>query len=100
MYQDMITAIMEAKRKAQLEGRPLSAEEVRGITGGYFEKSANRNLQNRELDFREKNAADQLALERWRMQKMLESAGSSNNNQLISNLLKTGGSLYGLSLLK
>ncbi len=99
-FQNMVTALMEAKRKAQLMGRSLSAEEAQGIAGGYFEKAAERNIQNRELDFREKNAADQLAMERWRMQQMMNSAGSANQNQLYSNLLRTGGSLYGLSLLK
>jgi len=99
-FQNIVTALMEARRKAQLEGRPLSAQEAEGISSGYFQKAAERNLQGRELDFREKNATDQLAMERWKAQQMIDSAGSASQNQLWSNLLRTGGSLYGMSLLK
>ncbi len=36
-------ALMDARRRAQLTGRPLSAQEVSGIASGYFADAAARN---------------------------------------------------------
>lgn len=68
-YQDLVQALMDAKAKAQLQGRPLSADETRGVSGGYFNQMANRNLQGKALNLQtqeaantEKNRATELAL--------------------------------------
>jgi hypothetical protein len=95
-YQDLVAALMAARNKAQLQGRPLSSEETRDISSGYFDNAANRTMQSRAISFQGKHNADSLALERWRMLKMMEAAKDTNKNQLIGNALKSGVGLAGL----
>jgi hydroxylamine reductase (hybrid-cluster protein) len=117
-YQDLVQALMDAKAKAQIQGRPLSADEMRGVSGGYFDTMANRNLQGKALNLRtqeladtEKNRAadlalrtkaqnfqqtygtDQLAQEKWIQQQMMDAADKTSRNQIWQNLIKTGGTL-------
>jgi hypothetical protein len=91
-FTKLVSALMEARRNAQLQGRPLSAQETEGITQGYFNEAGQRAAQNRQINTME----DRLAFERWNSQKMLEVANKSSNNELWNNLIKTGGSLAGM----
>jgi hypothetical protein len=42
-------ALMEARRKAQLTGRPLSQSEMEGIAAGYTQTAADRAAQQKQL---------------------------------------------------
>ena len=95
-FQDLVAAFMEARNKARLQGRPLSAQETRGLSEGWFSDASNKALQGRALNFKEKYGEDALAMERWKMQEMLNAAKKGNRNQLIGNALKSGVSLAGL----
>jgi hypothetical protein len=91
-FNKLVSALMEARRNAQLQGRPLSAQETEGITQGYFNEAGQRAAQNRQIDTME----DRLAMERWKQQKMLEAAEKAGNNEFWNNIIKTGGSLAGM----
>jgi len=95
-FQDMVKALMEARRKAQQEGRPLSPEEAQGISGAWFDTAQGRELQHKQINTME----DSLALERWKQQKMMDVANRASGNQMWNNIIKTGGSLYGLNYLR
>ncbi len=43
MAMNFVQALSDARRRAQLTGRPLSAQEVSGIASGYFQDAADRN---------------------------------------------------------
>ncbi len=43
MAMNFVQALSDARRRAQLTGRPLSAQEVSGIASGYFQDAAARN---------------------------------------------------------
>lgn len=88
-FPKMTTALMEARRKAQLEGRPLSQEEAQGIAAGYFQQAGERSLSSRMMTTRE----DALKDERWKNTELMNRAGQASNNQLLGNLINTGGSL-------
>jgi hypothetical protein len=94
-FKDLVTALMDAKRKAQIEGRPLSAEEAQGLSAAWFNTAQDREIQGRQIT----TAEDSLAHERWKTQKMIEVANDSSRNQIWNNLIKTGGSLYGYNAL-
>lgn len=51
--------LMEAKRKAQLQGRPVSEQEVRGITEGYAKSATDTGLRERGLEIQEKGLGQQ-----------------------------------------
>jgi hypothetical protein len=91
-YNDLVKALMELRNKGQITGTASTANEVEGVSGAFFNDASNRNLQGRQVTL----GQDQLALERWKMQKMLEAANDTNRNQLIGNALKAGTGLAGL----
>ncbi|MEN6423325.1 MAG: hypothetical protein ABFD76_15405 [Smithella sp.] len=90
-FPKMTTALMEARRQAQLQGRPLSSQEAEAIAAGYFQNAQERAAQSQAMNLQE----DQLALEKWRQKKMMEAAGQGQTNALLSNLINTGGTLAG-----
>lgn len=47
-------SLMEARRKAQLQGRPLSQGEMQGITEAYAKTSAERLQAQKQMDLAEK----------------------------------------------
>jgi len=49
-------ALVEARRKAQLTGRPLSQSEMEGIASGYAETAADRAAKQKELQIYQQQA--------------------------------------------
>lgn len=89
-YPKLVTALMELRRKAQLEGRTPSQEEVEAISAGYFQDASQRAAQSKQVSL----GFDQLALEKWQQQKMMDAANSASRNALLSNLINTGGTMW------
>ena len=52
-------ALMEAKRRAQLQGRPLSQQESAGIMEGWAESAAERTARGRALDLQKQGVTNQ-----------------------------------------
>ncbi len=47
---DFSQQLLQAKRKANLRGRPLTRQEVESITAGVASEASTRNVQGRSLD--------------------------------------------------
>lgn len=111
---DFTETLMDLKRRAALQGRPVSAREVSSVASPYFEQAANREAQlksldmrGREIDSRERIAMNSLAgqremfdagnaLENIKTAMLLQSADKARRNQLVSNLLNSAGTAAGL----
>ena len=91
-YDELVKLLTAQRAKNQITGNTGSASDVEGLSGAWFNNVANKELQGKQVNL----GIDQLALERWRMQKMLEAANEGNRNQLIGNALKSGVGLAGL----
>jgi hypothetical protein len=91
-YDELVKLLTAQRAHGQITGTAPTASEVEGVSGAFFNDASTRNLQGRQVNL----GIDQLALERWRMQKMLEAANEGNRNQLIGNALKSGVGLAGL----
>ena len=59
MALNFVEALMQAKRRAQLQGRPISQQEVRGITEGFAQNATEANLRERGLGLQEKGLEEQ-----------------------------------------
>jgi len=88
--QNFIDALSAARRKSILTGQPLTNQEISGLSSGYFDAAANTNTENRALALSEKNAADQLAMERYNTEQQIEAAKKAGETQLYSNIGQTG----------
>jgi hypothetical protein len=95
-FNDLATALMVARRKAQLAGRPLSQQEAKGVSQGYFQDAGERNLQGRAINFAEKHWEDTKALEKYRRKSLMKAANRLSINELISNLANSGIALWGM----
>jgi len=60
--------LMEAKRKAQLTGRPLTQQETSGIAQGYAESSSERNVRAQTIANQEKEIAQREKLQATELQ--------------------------------
>ncbi|MEN6423326.1 MAG: hypothetical protein ABFD76_15410 [Smithella sp.] len=75
-------ALMEAKRRAMLTGRPLTSQETRGIQNGWFDSAANMSSRNRALKLEE----DRLAEAKLLNEQQLSAAEKAQRNQMLSNV--------------
>ena len=106
-YNDLIKELTALRAWAQVTGTPVTEQNMAGVAGGFFNDASTKSAQNRQIDLQAQTskdnlelAGDQLELERWKMQKMMEAAKKGGRNQLIGNLLNTGVSAYGVYNLK
>jgi len=58
-YLNFTDALMAAKRRAQLSGRPISQQEVQGIAQGFASSAAEKNIQEKSVGIQEKAQAAQ-----------------------------------------
>jgi hypothetical protein len=88
-YSSFVQSLMEARRRAQLQGRPMSAEEAAAATGPVIREQGERELQGQALniDF------DKLAQDRWITQQKIKKIQSESTNDLINRFLETGEGL-------
>lgn len=82
MLQDYTELISEARRKAQLSGRPLSEGETAGIARGYASEAGNRLFRMKQLALEELRTKEQLKAakearesEKWRSAGQIIGAG-------------------------
>jgi len=80
-YMNFVEALMSAKRRAQLQGRPLSQQEATGISEGYAHAAKETGIQERGVELQEKGLAQQeeqfarsLAQRKYETQKQVEAA--------------------------
>ncbi len=80
-YSNFVEALSEAKRRAQLQGRPVSEQEVRGITEGFASSQADKGLQEKSLGLQEQSLeasksqfAENLAQRKYETEKQIEAA--------------------------
>ncbi len=57
-------SLMEAKRRAQLQGRPLSSQETSGIVEGWAASASDRTFRKESLDTQKSQFAEQLVFEK------------------------------------
>jgi hypothetical protein len=58
-YLNFVEALMSAKRRAQLQGRPLSQQEATGISEGYARSARETGIQERGVELQERSLAQQ-----------------------------------------
>ena len=99
-------ALMEAKRRAQLLGRPLSQQEASGIAEGYAEQASDRLAKAKALAIQEGNLAlsrEGLTQNESQFQRNLdlqkeqqEDAKKAATMQTVGNLGTTAATLYAI----
>jgi len=96
---NFIDALSDYRRRAMLTGQPMTNQEISGMGAGYFDAAANTNAANRALAISQKNAADQLAQERWTVEQQIEAAKKAQESQMYGNIAQTGMSTLGMNYL-
>jgi len=93
-YSQYVQSLMESRKKAQLQGRPMSAEEAAAATEPVIREQGARELQSQALniDF------DRLAQDRWITQQKIKKIQSESTNDLINKFYETGKSLLNYKL--
>ncbi len=98
-YLNFSDALMEAKRRAQLQGRPLSQQEVAGISEGWAQSAGDINLRNRALTTQEKQFAENLAFQKQQAEdqkRIAEKAGKRESIQTGISTVGQGAMIYGV----
>ena len=101
-YMNFTEALMEAKRRAQLQGRPISEQETRGITEGFAKSAAATNIAEQGLSLQEKGLeaqksqfAETLAQRKYETEKELEAAEKEREHQKMRGIASGVGALAG-----
>ena len=81
-FTDLIGGLAEQKRKARLQGRPISQNEVRGMTAGYFDAASQRLAQAKSLKDEREMAEARLATDRELQSERLASEQSLQAERL------------------
>lgn len=63
-FTDLVGGLAEQKRKARLQGRPVTEPEVRGMTAGYFDVASDRLARAKALENEKQIAEQRLATDR------------------------------------
>jgi GTP-sensing pleiotropic transcriptional regulator CodY len=79
--QQILSPYFDAKARANIEGQKL-------------------NLQEKEVNFNNQKATEQLAYQKWLANQEMALARKADRNSTFANILGTGASLGGLFLLK
>jgi len=101
-YMNFTEALMEAKRRAQLQGRPISEQETRGITEGFAKSAAATNIAEQGLSLQEKGLeaqksqfAESLAQRKYETEKELEAAEKEREHQKMRGIASGVGTVAG-----
>lgn len=99
-----IEALTEAKRKAQMAGRPVSEQEVRAVSGRHFARQGEElarqkrlQLQERGLKVQEKLGTKSLALARDRFEAEKEAAREARRRDKLRRITGLAGLGVGLA---
>lgn len=96
MAVNLSDALLQARRRAQLQGRPLSSAEMGGITSGWADSASTRLARARQLGIQEKG----LTLDEQRIaeQKRANQAQEATANRAISEQMNAANkaSKYGM----
>ncbi len=112
-YLNFTEALMEAKRRAQLQGRPLSSQETTGIVEAQAKTAAEKLLQEKQLGLQEKSVGlqesslaeqtrqfnEQLAQRKYETEKELEAAKEATKAEAYGTAGSIGGAVIGTALL-
>lgn len=63
-FTDLVGGLAEQKRKARLQGRPVTEPEVRGMTAGYFDVASDRLARAKSIQAEKDMAQQRLATDR------------------------------------
>ena len=88
-YTEFVQSLMEARRRAQMQGRPASAEETAAATQPVIQEQGARELQSRALN----TEFDRLAHERWLSQQKLKQTQRDNMYGMIGKIWDSGMNL-------
>jgi len=81
-YLNFAQALMEAKRRAQLSGRPLSRQEAAGIAEGYAESASSRLARAKALSLQEQQMGTQASQFEKSQAQQAEQFGQSQAQQI------------------
>ena len=91
----------------RLRGVTPTAAQAQQILSPYFDAKARANiegqklnLQEKEVNFNNQKATEQLAYQKWLANQEMALARKADRNSTFANILGTGASLGGLFLLK
>ncbi len=98
-YLNFTEALMEAKRRAQLQGRPLSEQEARGISEGYARAAGEKNIAESSLTQQESQFARQLAQRKFEEAEKMRIAEQEREHEkmrgIASGVAGTAGGIVG-----
>lgn len=85
-YTEFVQSLMEARRRAQLQGRPVSAGETAAATQPVFQEQGARELQSQALN----TGIDRLAFERWASGQKVRQMQRDSLYDLVGRLYDSG----------
>lgn len=80
-YLNFSDALMEAKRRAQLQGRPISQQEVTGISEGFARSAAEKNIQEESLTESKRQFTESLAQRKYESEKQIQVAEEARKRE-------------------
>jgi hypothetical protein len=101
-YMNFVEALMSAKRRAQLQGRPLSQQEATGISEGYARGARETAIQEQGMELQEKGLAQQssqfsqsLAQRKFEESEKMRIAEEERKHQKMRGIASGVGSVVG-----